>query len=184
MAYKSPLASTTDFGIVRVGNGITVNNGVISGSTSVLNYGFFTDNTSQTNPVANTVNIATFNSASPAAGVSIVGGTDITVVNAGTYTKLFTVIVAKTSGGTTSMSTWLRLNGVDVPESRQDLELVNTLSLIFTSGNFTLDIPAGGNIQLCWSSVDTTVSFTALPVGATPTRPSGASVKVTLTRIS
>lgn len=184
MSYKAPLASTADYGIVKVGAGISVTDGVISGSTGLLNYGFFTDSTTQTNPVASAINLATFNVTGPANGVSVVGGTDITVANAGTYTKLFTVITSKTTGGTSAISFWLRLNGVDVVGSRQDLELINTAALIFTSGNFTLDIPAGGNIQLCWSSADTTVTLSALPAAATPTRPSGNSVKVTLTRIS
>ena len=184
MSYKAPLATTTDYGIVKVGAGLSVTQGTISATLGLLNYGFFTDSTTQTNPVANTVNLATFNVTGPANGVSVVGGTDITVVNAGTYTKLFTLIVSKTSGGTSSISIWLRLNGVDVVGSRQDLELINTLALIFTSGNFTLNIPAGGFIQLCWSSADTTVSLTALPAAVAPTRPTGNSVKVTLTRIS
>lgn len=183
MSYKAPLASTADFGIVRVGTGISVTDGVISGSTELLNYGFFTDGT-QTNPVANAVNIATFTGTGPANGISVVAGSQITVANAGVYTKLFTVITSKTSGGTSNLSIWLRYNGVDVPESRQDLELINTLSLIFTSGNFTLDMAAGSNIQLCWSSADTTVVFSGLPADVAPIRPTGASVKVTLTRIS
>ena len=183
MSYKTPLASNTDYGIVRAGTGVNIVNGTLNASTGLLNYGFFTDGT-QTNPVANAINIATFTNTGPANGVSIVGGTQITVVNAGTYTKMFTLIVNKTSGGTSSMSVWLRLNGVDVAGSRQDLELTNTLSQIFTSGNFTLNIPAGGNIQMCWSSADTTVQLAALPAAVTPTRPTGDSIKVTLTRIS
>jgi len=184
MSYKNPLASLTDFGVMKVGTGLSVTQGTVSATLGLLNYGFFTDSTTQTNPVANAINIATFNVTGPANGISVVGGTDITVVNAGTYTKLFTMIVSKTSGGTTDISVWLRLNGVDVVGSRQDLELINTLALIFTSGNFTLDIPAGGNIQMCWSSADTTVTLTALPAAVTPTRPTGNSVKMTLTRIS
>ena len=183
MSYKSPLATTTNFGLVQVGTGISVTDGVISGSTGLLNYGFFTDGT-QTNPVANAINIITFTNTGPANGISVIGGNALTVVNAGTYTKMFTLIVNKTSGGTSSMSVWLRLNGVDVPGSRQDLELTNTLSQIFTSGNFTLNIPAGGNIQMCWSSADTTVVLAALPAAVGPIRPTGDSVKVTLTRIS
>lgn len=184
MAYKAPTASTTEYGIVQVGSGLSVANGVISASTGLLNYGFFTDSTTQTNPVASAINTCTFNTTGPANGISVVGGTAITVVNAGTYTKLFTMITSKTTGGTASLSVWLRLNGVDVVGSRQDLELTNTLALIFTSGNFTLDIPAGGNIQMCWSSADITVTLTALPAAVTPTRPTGNSVKITLTRIS
>ena len=169
---------------MKPGVGITVTNGVVSATLGLLNYGFFTDSTTQPNPVANAVNLATFNVTGPTNGVSVVGGNAIIVVNAGTYTKLFTIITAKTSGGTSAVSIWLRLNGVDVVGSRQDLELINTLALIFTSGNFTLNIPAGGNIQLCWSSADVTVTLRALPGAVTPTRPTGNSVKVTLTRIS
>lgn len=151
-----------------------------AGPTGALNYGFFTDGT-QTNPVSNAVNLAKFNITGPTNGVSIADTTEITVVNSGTYTALFTVIVSKTSGGTTNVSFWLRKNGVDIPESRQDLQLINTLSQTFTSGNFTTTIPAGGNIQLCWASDDTTVALTGIP--ASSTKPSGASVKLTLTRI-
>jgi len=183
MSYGTPLASTTDFGVMKVGTGLTATNGTVAATLGLLNYGFFTDGT-QTNPVANAINTVTFNNTGPANGISVVGGTAITVVNAGTYTKMFTLIVNKTSGGTSSMSIWLRLGGVDVVGSRQDLELTNTLSQIFTSGNFTLNIPAGGNIQMCWSSADTTVVLAALPAAVTPTRPTGDSVKVTLTRIS
>lgn len=183
MSYKVPLASTTNFGTVKVGSGLNVVDGVVSASVGLLNYGFFTNGT-QTNPVADTVNLVTLSNTGPTNGVSIVGGTDITVANAGVYTKMFTLLAAKTSGGTTTMSFWLRLNGVDVPGSRQDLDLINTLSLTFASGNFTLTIPAGGYIQMCWSSSDTTAVLTALPAAVTPIRPTGASVKVTLTRIS
>lgn len=183
MSYKVPLTSTTEFGSLQVGTGLSVIGGVVSASTGILNYGFFTDGL-QTNPVADTVNVATFSNTGPANGVSVVGGTDITVVNAGIYTKLFTLIVAKTSGGTSTASFWIRLNGVDVPESRQDLELINTLALIFTSGNFTLAMAANDYLQLCWSSPDITVALTELPAAVTPTRPTGSSVKLTLTRIS
>jgi hypothetical protein len=183
MSYKTPLGSNTEYGIVKAGTGVNIVNGVLNASTGLLNYGFFADGT-QTNPVANAINIVTFSVTGPSNGISIVGGTALTVVNAGTYTKVFTMIVNKTSGGTSSMSTWLRLNGVDVAGSRQDLELTNTLSQIFTSGNYTLNIPAGGNIQMCWSSADTTVQLAALPAAVGPVRPSGDSIKLTLTRIS
>lgn len=184
MSYKMPLASTTDFGSVEVGTGLSVTNGVISATLGLLNYGFYNSNVTQTNPVASAINLLTFNGIGPQNGISIVNNTEVTVVNAGTYTKLFTLIVSKTSGGTSDISIWLRYNGADLPGSRQDLELVNTLALIFVSGNFTLDMAAGSNIQMCWSSADTTVAMTALPAAVTPTRPDGYSAKVTLTRIS
>lgn len=184
MSYNTPLTSTTEYGVAKIGTGLSVTNGVISASTGLLNYGFFTDSTTQTNPVANAVNIATYNTTGPTNGVSVVAGTQITVANAGTYTELFTLIIDKTAGGTSTISVWIRLNGVDIVGSRQDLSLTNTLPLVFTSGNFTLTIPASGNTQLCWSSSDITVTLATLPAAVTPTRPTGNSAKVTLTRIS
>lgn len=183
MSYKAPLATSTDFGLVKAGTGVNIVDGTLSASTGLLNYGFFTNGT-QTNPVASQVNLLVLNNTGPTNGVSVVGGNAITVVNAGTYTQSFTLTVNKTSGGTSTISIWLRLNGTDVVGSRQDLDLINTLSQIFVSGNFTLNIPAGGNVQMCWSSADTTVQLAALPAAVTPTRPTGASAKITLTRIS
>lgn len=183
MSYKTPIASATQYGVMKVGTGLSVTDGLVSAGTGLLNYGFFTNGT-QTNPVANQVNLGVLNNTGPTNGVSVVGGTQITVVNAGTYTALFTMIVNKTSGGTSAISTWLRYNGTDIVGSRQDLDLTNTLSQIFTSGNFTLNMAAGSNIQLCWSSADTTVQLAAIPAAVTPTRPTGASLKITLTRIS
>ena len=183
MSYKNPVSSTTNHGAVEVGSGLSVTNGVISATLGLLNYGFFTDGT-QPNPVANAINIATYSNAGPINGISVVGGNAITVVNAGIYTLMFTVLVGKTSGGTDTVSFWLRYNGVDIPLSRQDLQLTNTLAQVFASGNFTIDMAAGSNIQLCWSSADITVALTALPAAIAPIRPTGASAKITLTRIS
>lgn len=183
MSYKLPLASTTDFGSVSIGSGINITDGVISSSAAALNYGFFTDGT-QTNPVANAVNLVTLNVTGPSNGVSIVGGTEITVAVAGVYTKMFTMNITKTSGGSTSVSIWLRYNGVDVVGSCQDLVLTNTLDIIFVSGNYTIPMAAGSNIQICWSSADTTMTLVALPSRVNPNRPTGDSAKVTVTKIN
>jgi len=183
MSYSAPLASATEFGVAKIGTGLTATNGTVSATLGLLNYGFFTDGT-QTNPVASAINLVTLNITGPANGINVIGGNAITVDNAGVYTKMFTVTVSKTSGGTSDVSIWLRYNGVDVVGSRQDLELTNTLALIFASGNFTLNMAAGSNIQMCWSSADTTVSLIALPAAITPIRPTGSSAKITLTRIS
>jgi len=183
MSYAAPLASTTEFGVAKIGTGLTATNGTVSATLGLLNYGFFTDGT-QTNPVANTVNLIGVSVTGPTNGISVVGGTAITVANAGVYTKMFTLSVNKTSGGSSTISIWLRLNGVDIAGSCQDLILTGALDTIFVSGNYTLSIPAGGNIQMCWSSADTTMQLLAIPARVTPIRPTGDSAKVTLTRIS
>jgi hypothetical protein len=184
MSYKEPLASLTDYGIVKVGTGISVTDGVISGSTGLLNYGFFSGTTPQTNPVANAINLVTLNVTGPANGISISGGNSLLVANVGTYTKLFTMNVNKTSGGASVISIWLRYNGVDLPGSAQDLILTGALDTVFVSGNYTLNMAAGSTIQMCWSSADITMQLLELPARVAPVRPTGDSIKVTLTRIS
>lgn len=183
MSYSAPLASATEFGVAKIGTGLTATNGTVSATLGLLNYGFFTDGT-QTNPVANTVNLIALNVTGPTNGISVVGGTDITVANAGVYTEMFTLSVNKTSGGASTISIWLRVNGVDVAGSCQDLILTGALDTIFVSGNYTLSIAAGGSIQMCWSSADTTMQLLALPARVAPIRPTGDSAKVTITRIS
>lgn len=183
MSYSAPLTSATEFGVAKIGTGLTATNGVVSATLGLLNYGFFSDGT-QTNPVANTANIVTLGNTGPTNGISVVNTSEVTVTNAGIYTIMFTILIGKSSGGTDTISFWLRYNGTDIPLSSQDLQLTNTLAQVFTSGNFTLDMTAGSNVQLCWSSADITAALTALPARVTPTRPTGASVKITLTRIS
>ena len=183
MTYKLPITNTTEWGVMKTGTGLTVTAGVVSATLGLLNYGFF-ENGTQTNPVASAINLVSFSITGSANGVSIVAGTQLTVVNAGTYNTVFTMNVNKTSGGASTISIWLRLNGADIAGSAQDLILTGALDTIFVTGNYTLNIPAGGNIQICWSSADTTMQLLSLPARVGPVRPSGASIKVTLTRIS
>jgi len=185
MSYNNPPASTTSYGVVKVGTGISVTNGVISSNGGGFgDYGFVNSSTPQTNPVANAVNIITFDTLGPSNGVVIGGGgNNITVTNAGVYTQIFTLITTKTSGGNATLSLWLRKNGTDVVGSSQELQLTNVLSIVFVSGNYTVQMGAGDNLQLCWSSPDTTTGFSPLPALMAPVRPTGYAAKVTLTRI-
>ena len=185
MSYNQNIASTTDYGVIKVGTGLSVTNGTVNAGTGLLNYGFVTSSTPQTNPVANAINILTYDSLGPANGVSIGGGgNNITVTNAGVYTQIFDLITTKTSGGTATLTIWLRKNGVDIPGSAQELQLTNILSIVFLSGNYTLQLAAGDNIQTCWSSPDITTGFAPLAAQINPVRPTGFAAKVTLTRIS
>jgi hypothetical protein len=135
-------------------------------------------------PNVSKVTIVTFDTLGPNNGVSIGGGgNNITVANAGTYTQIFDLITTKTSGGTATLTIWLRKNGVDIPGSAQELQLTNVLSIVFLSGNYTLTLAAGDNIQMCWSSPDITTGFAPLAAQINPVRPTGYAAKVTVTRI-
>lgn len=189
MGYKAPFTSSTDWGVARVdGTSITATNGIISVNAvppASLNFGFFYDTTSQTNPVASTPNIATFNTTGSSNQVTVVGGTQITPANAGTYNIVFTVSLEKTQAGSPEItSIWLRYNGVDISNSRQDIETPNQTELLFVTGSYTQTMAAGSNIELVWSSPDIEVQFSFLPATVGPIRPATPSAKITLTRIS
>lgn len=186
MSYNIPLASKQKFGIVKVGNGIDVTNGVISSAQSVsLNYGFFYSTQTQTNPVANAINTVTWNTTGTNNQVYRNGGNTVTVTNAGTYTKVFTVSLQKTTGGAPALaSIWLRYNNVDLPYSNQEIIVPNQTSLLFVTGNYTLDMAANSVLSMHWSCSDISVQLTALPQQTNPVRPEIPSAKITLTRIS
>lgn len=187
MSHNQPLATTTNYGVVKVGSGISVSNGVIgvSGSGISLNYGFFYDTLTQTNPVASAVNLITFNTVGSSNQVTVIGGTAITVTNAGTYNQVFTVSLQKTNpGAPTTTSIWLRYNGADLSNSRQDIEVPNQTALLFVTGSYTLAMAAGSNTQICWSSPDTAIQLAFLPATVAPVRPATPSAKITLTKIS
>lgn len=185
MSHKNPFATTTNWGIVQVGSGLAVADGIISVSTvpaPSLNYGFFYDTTTQTNPVADAANLVTFNTTGTNNQVTV-AGSQITVVNAGTYSKVFTLSFEKTTpGAPTVASIWMLRNGVNVSNSAQEIAVPNQLSLLFVSGNYTLALNAGDVISMAWSSPDTAVQLSFLPAaGILPATP---SAKITLTRIS
>lgn len=189
MGYKAPFTSAVDWGVARVdGTSITATNGIISINAvppPSLNFGFFYDTTTQTNPVGSTANSVSWNTTSSANQVSISGGNLLTVVNAGTYLKVFTLSFAKTTAGAPTVADiWLRYNGVDVVESRQQIAVPNQLSALFITGNYTLTMAAGSTVSMCWSSPDTAVQLEAFPAAVGPVRPAIPSAKITLTRIS
>jgi hypothetical protein len=187
MTHKTPFATVGDWGIVKVGSGISVTNGIIS-TTGLpsINYGFFYDTQNQNNPVANGVNIVQFDTVGSSNQVNVVGNTSITVTNAGTYNALFTVALLKsTTGSRSTASIWMRYNGSDIPWSRQDTDVSNQTSLIIVTGAETIPMAAGSNIQMCWSSADTSVRLAYAPAESnTIIRPAIPSSKITLTRIS
>lgn len=187
MSYNQNIATTTSYGAVRVGAGITVTDGIIStnGTSPSLNYGFFYSTQTQTNPVANAINPVTWNITGTSNQVSRNGGNTVTVANAGTYTKVFTVSLEKTNAGSPAIATiWLRYNGADVLYSSQEIIVPNQTSLLFVTGGYTLDMAANSVLSMHWSCSDTAVQLTALPPQVGPVRPGIPSAKITLTRIN
>lgn len=181
MAFKSPLATTTDFGLMKVGSGLAVTAGTVSKIPTW--YGYFSDSTLQTNPVINTANNTLFNTTESSNGISIVGGSQITFANTGTYTITMTAQISKTDGGTDAISIWLSQNGVNVPNSNIEVTLVDTGGNTgYRTGIFLITAIAGDFVQIKWSSADIAMRFLPLAAQVTPTRPATPSVKIVVTQ--
>ena len=148
-------------------------------------FGFFLGTKKQTNPTANGINTVSFNTTAANNQVYVIDDTKITVGVDGTYSKAFTLSLQKTSpGAPTSVLIWLRHNGVDVPNSCQEIQVPNQVPIIFVTGGFTIPLVTGDNIQLMWSCPDTSVQLTYVPAQSSPTRPAIASARTTMTQIS
>jgi hypothetical protein len=187
MAYKEPFATSSNWGIMRAGTGLSVSNGIVSvDPTTALDVGYFFSTTTQTNPVANAINIITANGTTLSQGVTVVGGTDFTVSKNGNYTFTYVMQMEKLTGGATNaeIRLWVRLNGADVANSTASTFISNATPTSLLAANYTLTMTAGQYLQIAWVSDSTNVQLLAVPAQVGPPAiPSGVSVRVTLLQV-
>jgi hypothetical protein len=94
------------------------------GGAGVVGYGQFSDTTDQPLPSGAATTI-TFNTTDVAAGVSVVGGSRLTVAAAGTYRFDVSLQILHTGGGPVTITFWPSVNGVNVPNSASSIEMGN-----------------------------------------------------------
>lgn len=146
---------------------------VANESNSPLPYGTFYSTATQTNPIANTANLATFNTTYEAYNTNIGGITSrIYVAETGVYNIEFSVQADKTSGASASMFLWLRKNGTDLVYTGGTAVVASSTSESIPTRNYVLTLQSGDYIELVWSSADTNMVFAASaassPVPAIP----------------
>ena len=148
-------------------------------------HGSFYDTTTQTNPVANTVNLMNVNSTYDAAETvfSISKDTNrIYVSETGVYNIAFSAQLDKTGGGATDVFIWLRLNGNNVAHSATKIVIDGPNNEIVAAWNWVITMQAGDYFELAWQSPDTNVILLAAP--ASGNIPEIPSVIITVTWVS
>lgn len=116
------------------------------------------DTTTQTNPVANTVNLFTYNSVISEFKVNRgVPTSKIYVSETGLYNFQFSAQLDKTAGGKASIWIWPRINGVNVPDSATKAVIQGSTDEVVAAWNFLLLMEAGDYFELAWQSNDTDV---------------------------
>jgi hypothetical protein len=184
MSYNQPLASTTGYGVVKVGSGLQVTNGVISNqAVALLDQGYFYNTTTQTNPVASGVNLVTYNAIAVNVGITVVGGSQLHVSKTANYNLQFSVQLQKTTGPATTVNIWILKNGVAYPDTNTTLALTGSNTVLLAGWSYLLALLSTDYVEIAWESPDTTVTLTAVPAQIGPTRPITPSARCTIIQL-
>lgn len=184
MSFKEPLASTSSHGVVKIGSGISVSGGVISvNAGGLLDEAFFYSTATQTNPVANAVNLVSFNNVGISSGISIVTSTQITVSKTANYNLQFSVQLDKTDSGTDDVDIWILKNGLNYPDTNTMLTLVGNNTVLLAGWSYILTLNAGDYVELAWQSTDIAMRLFARGAQVAPSRPVTPSARVTIVEL-
>lgn len=132
--------------------------------------------------------IVTFDQTVAASGISVVGGSKITVTRTGIYNIQFSAQIDKTDSGRDFVEIWLMKNGNDEPWSNTNVEADNNNAKVVAAWNFVVPLNAGDYVELAWWSADADLRFfsqiaqAAVP-GVSPARPAIPSVILTVTGV-
>lgn len=142
----------------------------------------------QVNTDFGTTLIMTFNQTVAASGISVVGGTQLTVSRTGIYNIQFSAQLDKTDSGADSAEIWLRVNGDNLPWSNTWVELTKNDAKVAAAWNWMIPLNAGDYVELAWWSADTALRLyaraeqAAVP-GVSPAQPAIPSVICTITGV-
>ena len=141
------------------------------------------DTTTQPNPVADAVNLFTYNSVVTQQAVKRgVPTSKIFVAQTGIYNFQFSAQLDKTGGSASAVYIWPRVNGVNLPDSATKIVIDGPNNEIVAAWNFVLVMQANDYFELAWQSSDTNV---VIPyVAATGNIPAIPSIILTVVWVS
>ena len=129
-------------------------------------HGSFYDTTTQTNPVANAVNLMQVNSVYDSNdGTQYAIKKDTTrvyITQTGVYNIAFSAQLDKTGGGASAVYIWIRINGQNVANSATKVVVDGPNSEIVAAWNWVLTLKESDYIELAWQSSDTNVILAAV----------------------
>lgn len=146
-------------------------------------YGAFLDLQTQTNTAPGNPLAILLRTTDLSSGVSIVDNAQVTVSQAGVYNIAFSAQVTKTDAGTDTVYIWLRINGVDVPDSNTAVVLVGGGAKQVAAWNFVVPLGAGQQATLMWASLDANARILYEDDTTTPYGPAIPSMIVTVNQV-
>lgn len=158
-------------------------NQIASALNSPTPHASYYDTTTQTNPVANSVNLFSYDSVISEFQIARgIPATKIIVNEAGMYNFQFSAQLDKTGGGATDVFIWARVNGTNVPYSTTKVVIDGPNNEIVPSWNFLLDMDSGDYFELAWQSPDTNVVIAS--AASASNYPETPSIIMTVVRVS
>lgn len=151
-------------------------------------YGSWSDSTDQAgSTVAGTV--MTYNTADVTNGVTLVGGSQITVPNTGIFDLQFSSQFVNTDNAQHEVWIWARVNGVDVPNSATIVTVParknnNIFGYAVAAWNLFFTLNSNDYIELVWLKSSATVTMEHLPATVSPVIPAIPSVIVSVQQVS
>ena len=141
------------------------------------------DTTTQPNPVADAVNLFTYNSVVTQQAITRGNPTSkVYVAQTGIYNFQFSAQLDKAGGSASAVYIWPRINGVNLPDSATKVVIDGPNSEIVPAWNFVLVMQANDYFELAWQSSDTDV---VIPyVAATGNIPAIPSIILTVVWVS
>jgi hypothetical protein len=170
-------------GALRISDGNTPG-GILLGALGSTGYcGSFYDTTIQTNPQANSILAATFNSTVISDGVQIVDQSKIKVLHDGNWNIQFSAQVDKTDSGTDIIDIWLRKNGSDLDHTNTRLEIVGNRAKDVAAWNWLVTGLADDYFEIMWMSPDTDMRLYAEGPQINPIRPGIPSIILSVAQV-
>ena len=177
---------------IIAGTGITVSgptgNVTISQSaTTTKQYGAFHDTSTVTATSTTTAYVMNLGSTDLSSGISIVGGTKVTVTTTGVYNLQFSAQLSNPNNAIVYVSIWIQLNGANIAASAGTNGVPakhgsnNGLQII--SWNYLLSLAASDYLEMYWQSDTTNVQLITFPATTGPAVPQSPALIVTITQV-
>ena len=150
-------------------------------------YGSFWDSTTQTAASTTTAYVVTINTSDGHDGVTVEGGSRITVANKGVYNLATSIQVTNNDTQAHDATFWIRKNGSDVSQSGSIITVPPTHGGTAGKYIFYVDLiqqmNAGDYLQIMWAADNTNLQLQTIPAGVSPTHPLSPSVIVSVTQV-
>ncbi len=185
-----PNASTLDGTelVPLVQSGANVKATVEDINAVITNHGSFYSVLDQ-NYVANTANAVIVENTAFSQGISVVGNTDITIANPGTYNLQFSFQLTNSDSQIHTASFWVRLNGVDYPDSNTEIDVPsshggNSGKIVAAWNIMGIAVNPNDFVQIMWSANNSGVELSHSAPQINPTRPATPSAIITIQQVA